>query len=442
MKLTISIEPTGQLISVDVLESLALEDFKAYLQAETDIEPEHQVIFLSGKVVEGSGLLEELGIKDDDVILVVLKSAQVAAPAPVRAPSTHTNPPTHPNPPSHPNLANSVVPPEVLTKIEASRQQVLNNPQIVEQFRESQPELHAALNNAEQFRNLMLQQISQQQNQLSEEYLRLMANPEDPENQVKILEIIRQQQIDENHNLAHELIPESFTQVHMLYINISINGQKVQAFVDSGAQTTIISPKLAEKTGISRLIDKRFQGVAQGVGTQKIMGKIHSVPIRIGDSDIDIPCSFTVLDTSVDLLFGLDMLRRHKCVMDLVRDVLVVGGNIEAKFLRESEIENNPFNAQSGGQTLGGSGSGSGLGGNLFSGNPIPPANVTPKPTSSAAEAATKRQGQSSEKSTEYSPTEKDISQLSDLGFSRQEAIKALVRTQGNVEMAAAYLFQ
>lgn len=134
------------------------------------------------------------------------------------------------------------------------------------------------------------------------------------------------------------------------------------------------------------------------------------------------------------------MLRRHKCVMDLVRDVLVVGGNIEARFLRESEIENNPFNAQSGGQTLGGSGSG--LGGNLFSGNLIPPANVTPTPTSSAAEAATKRQGQSSEKSTEYSPTEKDISQLSDLGFSRQEAIKALVRTQGNVEMAAAYLFQ
>lgn len=437
MKLTISIESSGQLISVDVLESLALEDFKAYLQAETDIEPEHQVIFLAGKVVEGSGLLEELGIKDDDVILVVLKSAQVAAPAPepVRAPSTHTDR----APPTHPDLANSV-PPAVLSKIEASRQQVLNNPQIAEQFRESQPELHAALNNAELFRNLMLQQISQQQNQLSEEYQRLMANPEDPENQVKILEIIRQQQIDENHNLAYELIPESFTQVHMLYINISINGHSVQAFVDSGAQTTIISPKLAEKTGISRLIDKRFQGIAQGVGTQKIMGKIHSVPIKIGDSDIDIPCSFTVIDTSVDLLFGLDMLRRHKCVMDLVRDVLVVGGNIEARFLRESEIENNPFKAQNGGQTLGGSGSG--LGGNLFSGNLIAPANVTPTPTSSAAEAATKRQGQSSEKSTEYSPNEKDISQLSDLGFSRQEAIKALVRTQGNVEMAAAYLFQ
>lgn len=436
MKLTISIESSGQLINVDVLESLALEDFKAYLQAETDIEPDHQVLYHDGHPVAGNGQLEELGLKNDDVIVVSL-----SARAP---PAANANVPSQ-APAQVSSQSGLSMPPGFESQMESSRHQFLNNHQMKEQLRMAKPELYAALNDPVQFRRLMWDeavkvqhQAQQEQGQQAQEYQRLMANPEDPDNQAKILEIIRQEQIQKNHDLAYELMPESFTSVHMLYINIIINGQKVQAFVDSGAQTTIISPKLAEKTGISRLIDKRFQGIAKGVGTQKIEGKIHSVPIRIGDSNIDIPCSFTVLDTSVDLLFGLDMLRRHKCIVDLVRDVLVVGGNIETPFLRESEIENNPFNPESAGQTLGG-----GLGGNIFS-DPIPPANVTPTPTSSAASsaaaAAAKRLGQSSTR--EYSPNEKDITQLIDLGFSRQDAIKALVRTEGNVEMAAAYLFQ
>ena len=51
MLLTISLEFTGDIISVDVPESLSLEDFKAYLQAETGIEPNDQTLKLNAKIL-------------------------------------------------------------------------------------------------------------------------------------------------------------------------------------------------------------------------------------------------------------------------------------------------------------------------------------------------------------------------------------------------------
>ena len=58
-----------------------------------------------------------------------------------------------------------------------------------------------------------------------------------------------------------------------------------------------------------RLVDKRHAGVAQGVGTCKIIGRIHAADIEIENKHIT--CAFTVIENNaVEFLLGLDMLKR------------------------------------------------------------------------------------------------------------------------------------
>lgn len=92
-------------------------------------------------------------------------------------------------------------------------------------------------------------------------------------------------------------------------------------------------------------MDKRFAGVAVGVGSGKIMGRIHIVNLKVGGNFF--PCSVTVMDSSeglgdknMDFLFGLDMLKRHRCSIDLSKNCLVFGTvAMEAPFLQEHELD-------------------------------------------------------------------------------------------------------
>ena len=222
----------------------------------------------------------------------------------------------------------------------------------------------------------------------------------------------------------------------MLYIDVEVNGQKVKAFVDSGAQTTIMSPDCAQRCGIMRLLDTRWSGIARGTGTAKILGRVHSAPIKIGSSFL--PSSFTVMEgKDVDLLLGLDMLKRFQACIDLSRGVLRIRED-EVAFLGEADIPKSEWERQEE-PTVDGP-EGTKIGG--ISGT------VKDSSTGKEPETASGSQPASSGSTQQLSAgagstafPEADIARLMDMGMGRTEAIQALTLAGGNVDAAAGFFF-
>lgn len=230
----------------------------------------------------------------------------------------------------------------------------------------------------------------------------------------------------------------------MLYIDVTVNNVPIKAFVDSGAQTTIMSPDAAERCGILRLIDKRYGGIARGVGTATILGRVHSADIQIGQ--YNLASSFTVMEgKDVDLLLGLDMLKRHQMCIDLQKNVLRVQSD-EIRFLPENEIPrmmdeilgSEPKVEGPGGSTIG-----------ATTGTLEPPAESSSntgttesgKSQASSSQPSAAQPGSSTSNFGQSQPiTASSVAKITELGFTREEAIAALRQVDGNVELAIGLL--
>jgi len=218
-----------------------------------------------------------------------------------------------------------------------------------------------------------------------------------------------------------------------------------------------------------RLVDKRFAGIARGVGTANILGRVHSAQLKL--TDLHLPCSFTIMEAclsieiayyhsplcqgrDVDLLLGLDMLKGHRACIDLEKNVLRIQGR-EVAFLSEHELPEkardpkdfadtsaethesrmSPTSSNQANQGVLGSpsktttpafpGEGRQLG--TTSASNTSPGN-TPGPSL--------QQGRLSSRHPESS-----IRTLMDLGVSREVAISTLDAAGGSVDVAASLLF-
>ncbi|KAI9678480.1 MAG: DNA damage-inducible protein 1 [Trizodia sp. TS-e1964] len=480
--------PDLEILSLELSEATTTAELKELIKGETKILPALQFIYHNGRLLDDNAkTLQELSVLDGDMLAM-----HVANPGEARNTQEQTSRPQAA--PSHRNREEPV-------DAETVRLQILGSPEVLESMRHRNPDLINTIQNPESFRevyNRQSQMMEQAQREQRQEIARLHADPFDVESQTKIAEMIRKEVVRENLQNAYEHHPEAFGKVTMLYIDAEVNGHKIKTFVDSGAQATIMSPSCAVKCGIMHLVDERYAGIAHGVGTARIIGRVHLAQIKVGKHFL--PCSFTVMEgKEVDLLFGLDMLKRYQASIDLKKNSLLIQGE-EVPFLSESDIPTykeeqdaqeptvdgpggTKIGAKTGAVTAPNSSApakGSSQGQQYpFGSFEIPPRNFPtlrdpraeklpapvikstpagegfqqsqpgqsqpPQPAQSQPpQPAQSQPPQTSQQQSAPLQTNfpaQSITQLEQLGFSRENVIRALTAADGNVDYAAGYLF-
>ena len=405
MRLTVAVPSIDGVVSITIDGSATIADLKAAVGAELDRDVRALIATVDGRALESPSSasssasdrsLARCGFKDNDLVALVAPGGGRAATSMATNGSGSVF--TGEGARATSSDGSAVDPLAMMRAFAADRVSM-------ERLRVSDPMFARAIESGdvETFQTRMREFRSREAEAMrirNEELALLHSDPFDVEAQRKIEEAIRKANVEENMRTAIDETPEVFGQVVMLYVDAEINGVALKAFVDSGAQMSIMSVTCARRCGLERLIDDRFQGTAKGVGTQKILGRIHQAPMKVGGTFLSTAITVLEKEQDIDFIFGLDMLRRHQCTIDLRKNVLAIGSaDVELPFLGESEIPRGSS----------------------------PP--TTPAPSRSVDDALPR------------SVNEDKVSRLISLGFTRAQALEALEVTGGDVDLAGAMLF-
>jgi len=394
MSLSLTLMFGEAILNLSLSSTATLAQLAGLVASRTGVPPAAQALTHDGRLLETGSLAGEtlaaLGVRDGD--LLVLAPGEAQSPPPGAQAALERALATGPD--------GAAVDPS------AFQAAVRANPGIV-----PDPDTRRLLlGSVEEMQRLLRGVHARKAAAASEERRRdalLAADPFDVEAQRSIEEAIAKEAIDSQYARTMEDAPELVVgSVVMLFVTVTVNNVALQALVDSGAQMTIMNAQEAARCGVMRLLDTRFAGVAQGVGTQKILGRILALQLKIGGGHF--PCSVSVLETGPPFILGLDMLKRHQCCLDLRRGCLTLGSSGEAvPFLNESQMERGSFGRQDSQPE-----------------SPRPAAASAP-PAAGAAEPA--------------APA--GVQKLVELGFPAAQAAQALAACGGDVEQAAALLF-
>jgi len=439
LTLMIMIEETEVVVSLKIDQDEQVENLKALIEVESGILLNDQLLTYNGRELQpNSARVNEFQIQDNDMLQLSRK--QLLAPT------------------RNQQQQQPVLPQQQVPDAQQFANSIRANPDILQQILSSNPALADAVlrNDLPVLRDFLQRQDAARRTQEAEQFRRanmFNADPFNLEAQKAIEEEIRMENVNENFANATEFTPEAFGRVVMLYIDCEVHNTPIKAFIDTGAQMSIMSQSCAERCGIMRLLDRRWNGIAKGVGTARIIGRIHVVQIKIGKAFF--PCSITVLESQgqdLQFILGLDMIRRHQIILDLKNSELVIGTE-KAPFLAEKDI---PFLKEEEEQELKDHLAPPTTSPQILVHPPIASATTTTaQPRTNTTTVTTNTNNRppalvpvpvpapvpAPAPENPLSPMEQAVRQLMNIGARRDEAIRLLTRYDGNVDLAASRFF-
>ena len=126
--------------------------------------------------------------------------------------------------------------------------------------------------------------------------------------------------------------------MQLLFIRVAVEGVATVALVDTGAQFSIISKQCARQCGLLRITDRRFRGIASGVGQAPTLGRIHLATLTVAGAVTGV--SLVVMESHpMELLLGLDILRSMQATVDVRTNRLDLHAlGVSVPFLAEHEL--------------------------------------------------------------------------------------------------------
>uniref|UniRef100_A0A183C6D1 Asp_protease domain-containing protein n=1 Tax=Globodera pallida TaxID=36090 RepID=A0A183C6D1_GLOPA len=337
--------------SLEISPDMEMENFLALCKLElpsiANAPIEKLALTCSGRnFIANAGLakkrLQELNIRDEDAIHFELISASSTSQTPYSSRSTPSSLSTKSAPLQTSTLISSLV-----QNIKVPKQHsvaddramadqifsMLVEPARLDFLRVDHPDLVAAFEANPTDKDAFFTAFKKNKEEQLRR-VRLMYDQNSEEGQeIERERIVRMQE------LAMEHMPEAFIPVNMLYIRMMINNHPVIAFVDSGAQSSILSESCARRCDILKYVDRHYRVQAVGIGgSQKMVGRIFACQVQVHEHIF--ACPFEVMaDRDIDILFGLNAMLRHRCCIDLAKMVLRFGDGTETPFLSEQEVE-------------------------------------------------------------------------------------------------------
>ena len=231
---------TGRIANLDVSEDLDLKNFKGLIEGDLKIPTDRILLIFDGQECrQDDKTLKDYGIKDGECVFIQeLPPPPKPASGPLQLPDfgqIRVPKPggMGPGPSTRPREDDPAV----------IREMLKANPDQMALLKQNNPRLAEALESGslEEFSKVLKEQQEVKAERERQRLRMLTADPMDMEAQRLIAQEIENKNIEQNMELAMEYNPESFGTVVMLYIDCKVNGHHIKAFVDSGAQATIMS---------------------------------------------------------------------------------------------------------------------------------------------------------------------------------------------------------